>query len=337
MKAVVLYGPGNVAVGDLPIKDLAPSEVRVKVAYCGICGSDHHKVSGKKNTRPVTYPVALGHEISGVVAEIGEGVTEFQPGDRVTVDPNWGCGKCDFCKNGQKAFCKNSRGVVKGMAEYINAPVENIYHIPDSLSLRDAALAEPLACCLRGIDLLGVRHGERVALVGLGAIGTIMIQLIKSAGAGEIVVIEYDETKEALAKELGADIFICSKDEDKIAEYAKNYNVDKVIECVGNSSAHLCALSVAGRGATVVMFGVADSAKTTPISLYDAFIKELTIKTSYINPYTTERAIRVLSSGMLDTSKIIHRELNMEEAAEEFMNPKLSRFGKLIVKIENRH
>lgn len=334
MKAVVLYGPGNVAVGDLPLKDLAVGEVRVKIAYCGICGSDHHKVSGKKNTRPVTYPVALGHEISGVVADVGEGVTEFKPGDRVTVDPNWGCGKCEFCKDGKKSFCKNSRGVVKGMAEYINAPVENVYHIPEKLSLRDAALAEPLACCLRGADLLGVRHGERVALVGLGAIGTIMIQLIKNAGAGEIIVVEYDETKEALAKELGADVFICSKNEEKVAEYAAKYNVDKVIECVGNTGAQLSALSIAGRGATVVMFGVADSAKTTPISLYDAFIKELTIKTSYVNPYTTERAVRVLASGMLDTSKIIHRELTMEEAAEEFMNPQLSRFGKLLVKID---
>ena len=185
----------------------------------------------------------------------------------------------------------------------------------------------------RGADLLGVKHGERVALVGLGAIGTIMIQLIKSAGAGEIIVIEYDESKEALAKELGADEFICSKDEEKIAEYASKYNVDKVIECVGNTGAQLSALAIAGRGATVVMFGVADSAKTTPISLYDAFIKELTIKTSFVNPYTTERAVRLLASGILNTEKIIHRELTMEEAAEEFMNPKLSRFGKLLVKI----
>lgn len=334
MKAVVLYGPGNVAVGELPLKDLAPNEVQVKVSYCGICGSDHHKVSGKKNTRPVTYPVALGHEISGIVSAVGDDVSEFKAGDRVTVDPNWGCGKCEFCKNGKKAFCKNSRGVVKGMAEYVNAPVENVYHIPERLSLRDAALAEPVACCLRGADLLGVKHGERVALVGLGAIGTIMIQLIRSAGAGEIVVIEYDEAKEQLAKKLGANVFICSKNEEKIAEYASLNNVDKVIECVGNSSAHLSALSVAGRGATVVMFGVADSATATPISLYDAFIKELTIKTSYVNPYTTERAIRILASGMLDTSKIIHRELTMEEAADEFMSPKLSRFGKLLVKID---
>ena len=334
MKAVVLYGPGNVAVGDLPIKELGAGEVRVKIAYCGICGSDHHKVEGKKNTRKVTYPVALGHEISGTVEAVGEGVTEFKAGDRVTVDPNWGCGKCEFCKRGQRSYCQNSRGVVKGMAEYINAPVENVYALPDSLSLRDAALAEPVSCCLRGADLLGVRHGERVCLVGLGAIGAIMIQLIKSAGAGEIIVIEYDESKESLAKELGADVFICSKDEAKIEEYASKHNVDKVIECVGNTSAQLSALTVAGRGATVVMFGVADSAKTTPISLYDAFIKELTIKTSYVNPYTTERAIRILSSGMLDTSKIIYRELTMEEAAEEFMSPKLSRFGKLLVKID---
>ena len=334
MKAVVLYGPKNVAVGDLPLADLGAGEVRVKVAYCGICGSDHHKVEGKKNTRKVTYPVALGHEMSGIVDSVGEGVTEFKPGDRVTVDPNWGCGKCEFCKNGQRSYCKNSRGVVKGMAEYINAPVENVYSLPDRLSLRDAALAEPLACCLRGADLLGVKHGERVALVGLGAIGTIMIQLIKSAGAGEIVVVEYDESKEALARELGADEFICSKDEEKIAEYAAKYNVDKVIECVGNTGAHLSALAIAGRGATVVMFGVADSAKTTPISLYDAFIKELTIKTSYVNPYTTERAVRLLASGILNTEKIIYRELSMEEAAEEFMNPTLSRFGKLLVKID---
>jgi 2-desacetyl-2-hydroxyethyl bacteriochlorophyllide A dehydrogenase len=334
MKAVVLYAPGNVAVGDLPLKDLAPGEVRVKIAYCGICGSDFHKVEGKKNTRKVTYPVALGHEISGIVDGVGDGVTEFKQGDRVTVDPNWGCGKCEFCKYGKRSYCKNSRGVVKGMAEYINAPVENVYALPDRISLRDAALAEPVACCLRGADLLGVRHGERVALVGLGAIGTIMIQLIRSAGAGEIIVIEYDETKENLAYELGADLFICSKDEKRIAEYSENYNVDKVIECVGNTSAQLTALNIAGRGATVVMFGVADSAKTTPISLYDAFIKELTIKTSYINPYTTERAVRLLASGILNTNKIIHRELTMEEAADEFMNPQLSRFGKLLVKID---
>ena len=126
MKAVVLYGPKNVAVGDLPLAELKAGEVRVKVAYCGICGSDHHKVEGKKNTRKVTYPVALGHEISGVVDSVGEGVTEFKAGDRVTVDPNWGCGKCEFCKDGKKSYCKNSRGVVKGMAEYINAPVENV-------------------------------------------------------------------------------------------------------------------------------------------------------------------------------------------------------------------
>ena len=141
----------------------------MRVAFCGICGSDFHKVAGKKNTHPVRYPVPLGHEISGVVESVGEGVTAFRVGDPVTVDPNWTCGKCYYCKNGQSSFCENGRGVVKGMAEYVVSPEENVYPLPEGLSLRDAALCEPLACCLRGVDLLGIRHGERVALIGLGA------------------------------------------------------------------------------------------------------------------------------------------------------------------------
>ena len=101
MKAVILYGPHEVGVGELPKPPIRENDVCVKVAYCGICGSDFHKFEGKKNTHPIRYPVALGHEISGIVAEVGAAVTEFRPGDRVTVDPNWSCGKCRYCKAGK--------------------------------------------------------------------------------------------------------------------------------------------------------------------------------------------------------------------------------------------
>ena len=148
MKAVVLYGPKNVNIGQLPMADLKAEEVRVKVAYCGICGSDFHKYAGKKNTHTIHYPVALGHEVSGVIAEVGVEVTEYKVGDRVTVDPNWSCGKCHYCKEGKPSFCEHARGVVKGMAEYVVSPVENVYPLPDSLPLRDAVLAEPLAFLL---------------------------------------------------------------------------------------------------------------------------------------------------------------------------------------------
>lgn len=333
MKAVILNGPGSVTVGEFPTPLPKAGEVRVRVAFCGICGSDFHKVAGRKNTRPVRYPVPLGHEISGVVESVGEGVTAFCPGDAVTVDPNWSCGRCRYCQNGQRSFCENSRGVVKGMAEYVVAPQENVYRLPTGLSLRDAALCEPLACCLHGMDQLDVRQGESVALVGLGSIGAIMLQLIRAAGAGEILVIDANEARRTLALELGATAFLNARDADAIAAYAKTHPVMRVMECVGVGAAQQTALEVAGRGATVVMFGVSDAAQTLPLSLYDVFYKELTIKASFINPNTTHRALQLLAGGTLAVDKILAGEITMEEAAAEMLSPTLSRQGKVLVRV----
>lgn len=333
MKAVILYGPHEVGVGELPKPPVRENDVCVKVAYCGICGSDFHKFEGKKNTHPIRYPVALGHEISGIVAEVGAAVTEFRPGDRVTVDPNWSCGKCRYCKAGKPSFCENARGVVKGMAEFVVSPEENVYHLPDTLGLREAALTEPLSCCLHGVDLLDVKQGERVALVGFGAIGAMMLQLLRSAGAGEITVVEYREEKREQALELGAARFIPSEDAEAVEAYAKETPADKVIECVGRAAAQDTALRIAGKGATVVFFGVADSAEKLPVSFYDAFSKELTIKTSFVNPHTTARAVELLNSGLLRTDRIICAEIDMEQAAEEIRHPKFSRGGKVLVRV----
>lgn len=334
MKAVVLHGPQRVELGDLPVAALGAGDVRVRVAYCGICGSDFHKVAGKQNTRAITYPVALGHEISGVVEAVGEDVTAFQVGDRVTVDPNWSCGKCYYCKIGKTSFCEHSRGVVKGMAETVTAPQENVYRLPKGLSLREAALAEPVSCCLRGLDLMDLHAGERVALVGFGAIGAIMLALLRNSGAGEIAVVEYNEQRRSLAMQMGAAVFFGAGDAKEMAEYARTHPIDRVIECVGNSAAQQTALQIAGRGATVVMFGVSDAAERLNLSMYDAFIKELTIRTSYVNPHTTERAIRLLERGAIDADRVIRRIISMEEAVEEFRCPKHTKLGKVLVRID---
>ena len=333
MKAVILHGPGEVSLGEFPTPAVKAGEVRVKVAYCGICGSDHHKVAGKRNTHPIHYPVPLGHEISGVVAEVGEGVTQFSVGDRVTVDPNWSCGKCRYCKDGKPSFCESARGVVKGMAEYVSSPVENVYRLPDGLDLRTAALAEPLACCLHGMDLLGVRQGEAVALVGFGAIGKIMLQLIRAAGAGEITVIETDERKCEEAYRMGATHFISPLQKEELRALADRVGFDRVIECVGVRAAQQTAIDVANKGATVVLFGVSDAAETLPLSVYELFAKELTLKGSFVNPYTSARAVSLLASDVLDTDAIIYKEISMEEAVEEFKKPNYSKFGKVLVRV----
>lgn len=333
MKAIILHGKENISYGDFPTPELHAGEVKVAVAYCGICGSDMHKYAGKQNTHPIKYPVPLGHEISGVIAEVGEGVTEFQVGDRVTVDPNWSCGKCKYCKAGKPSFCEHARGVVKGMADYVVSPIENVYRLPDNLPLRSAALAEPLACCLHGMDLLGVRQGECVALVGYGAIGEIMLALIKNAGAGNIIVIEPNEAKRERALAQGATRFVNPMNSDEFAAVCEEFIVDKVMECVGNRAAQTTALKVAGKGGTVVFFGVSDAAEKLDFSVYDAFTKELTVKTSFVNPYTTARAVDMLASGMLDCDSLIHCDISVEEALEEIRNPVHIKQGKVLVRI----
>lgn len=334
MKAVILHGKYDVSVEDFPVATVGETDVKIAVSYCGLCGSDLHKYEGKKNTHPIHYPVPLGHEISGHVVEVGSRAAGFKVGDPVTIDPNWSCGRCSFCQRGLTQFCVNARGVVKGMAQYVVAPVENVYHLPEEMDLRVAALTEPAACCLHGMDLLDMHLGDVGAIVGFGAIGQIMFQLMHAAGASSIYVIDTDESKRERAEEFGAAGFVLATDAEAISRLAQSVNIDKVMECVGVHEAQQMAILLAGKGATVVLFGVSDEADVLPFSAYEAFTKELTIKTSFVNPHTTQRAIAVLNSGLLDTDKLICKELSMEEIVTELAERKYCRSGKVIVKID---
>ena len=335
MKAAVLFGPHDLRVTDFPDPEMSPDGVMIRVSYCGICGTDFHKFAGGSGSRPVKYPVPLGHEVSGIVEAVGPEVRQFKPGDRVTVDPNWSCGKCWYCRNGKRYLCTNSRGVVKGMAEFVCPPEENVYRIPDSLSLEAAALTEPLSCCLHGVDQLDVRLGETVAIVGFGAIGQLIFQLLKHSAAGKIIVIETVEEKRALALEMGAYLFVDPLTEN-VSETIRNAGiecVEKVIECVGLPVTAETALDIAGRGATVVLFGVGAPDAVIRLRQYDAFSKELVIKTSFINPFTAGRALELLESGTVDASRSISRIITLDEFPEEIRTRRYSRQGKVLVKI----
>lgn len=334
MNALVLTGKHNVHVGQFPEPPLDANAVKISVAYCGLCGTDLHKYEGKSGSRPLQLPVPLGHEISGVVEEIGENVTCFRPGDRVTVDPNWSCGRCHFCQCGLVHMCENSRGVVKGMADYICPPQENVYKIPDNLSLRDAALAEPLSCCLHGMDLLDVQLGENVVIIGMGAIGAIMVQLCKKAAAADIIVIETAEEKREKAFQLGATRFINPLKTDPVAALAEMGvgNIRKVMECVGVPDTISTALNVAGKCARVVLFGLGDPEKPVAFDQYAAVLKELDIQCSFLNPHTISRAIHLLACGAIDVDVVISKEMSAEDLVQELKDRTYSRRGKVLVK-----
>jgi 2-desacetyl-2-hydroxyethyl bacteriochlorophyllide A dehydrogenase len=333
MKAIVLYGKHDVRLADFPESTVAEDSVKIQVAYCGLCGSDLNKYEGNKSTHPVHYPVPLGHEISGVIIEVGSKVTRFKPGDHVTVDPNWSCGKCHWCQNGKYMFCEDAKGVVKGMAEYVVSPESNVYRIPEGMDLRTAALTEPISCCLHGIDLLELQAGDTAAVVGFGAIGTMMVQLLKAVGAGKIIVVEADKSKRNAAIKMGASEFVCSLDRNSINRLAEKADILRVIECVGLSPAQELALHIAGKGATVVLFGVADEMDRLSFNSYDAFTKELSIKMSFVNPHTTARALAVLNSGVLAVNGLIGKVLSMAEMPNEIQTRVHSRKGKVLVEV----
>ena len=164
MKAGYYIGDYGYEVRDIPDRKPEADEVKIRVAWCGLCGTDIHKFQGKNGASVVVPPIILGHECSGIVTEVGPDCKYFQPGDRVACDPSWGCGKCIWCQQGLPNFCLERHGVAKGFAQYVYPPEKNVYHIADTLDLEAAAFTEPLSCAIHGMDLIQVQSGKTVAM-----------------------------------------------------------------------------------------------------------------------------------------------------------------------------
>lgn len=338
MKAAVYHGVHDLRVEEVPVRELEDNEVLIQVKYCGVCGTDMHIYNGDGGSFEVTPPLIPGHEFSGVVAKTGGKVKAVKVGDRVSGDPNDMCGECYFCKNGMQHFCTNNIGVGTtvngGFAEYVIMREKQVYKFSEDLSFIEAAMAEPVSCCLHGIDLCNIRAGSTVLVMGGGPIGMIMLQLAKNAGAARLIMSEPVAEKREQAMKLGATKTINPMEEDVqavLADYCEN--VDVVIECVGNIHTQEDAIKFAGKGATIMYFGLASPNEALPLKPDDVFKKELTITSSFINPYAFERALRVLESKSLELESLIANIIPLDNIAEVFTNKEIVRAGKAMIKI----
>ncbi|MGO5051688.1 zinc-dependent alcohol dehydrogenase family protein [Lachnospiraceae bacterium LCP25S3_G4] len=338
MKAAVYYGKHDLRVEEVPEKELKENEVMIKVKYCGVCGTDIHIFNGEGGSSSVTPPLIPGHEFSGVVAKVGTAVKTLKVGDKVTADPNDMCGECYYCKNGKQHFCNNNIGIGTtvdgGFAEYVVMREKQVYKFSDKLSFMEAAMTEPIACCLHGIDLCEIKYGSTVLVMGGGPIGMIMLQLAKHAGASKVIMSEPVEEKRELALKLGADKVINPLEEDVkdiLGEYSAN--IDVVIECVGNVRTQADAIQFAGKGATIMYFGLAAPGESFPIQPDDIFKKELKITSSFINPYTFERAVQVLESQTINLESLITNVVPLDEIVDVFTKPEYRRTGKVVIKV----
>lgn len=321
MKASRFLGNKTFAVADLPTPHAGPGELVLRNQVCGVCGTDVHIYHGEPGSADVNPPVVLGHEYSGEVVEVGEGVTSFAVGDHVTVDPNIYCGHCAYCQNGKKQLCPSMEaiGVTRdgGFAQYSRIPASQAFKLEPTVPWEAAAMAEPLACCLHGIDLAGIQVGDKVCVVGGGAIGLLMVQLAKLSGASQIVLSEPNEKRRQVGLQLGANAALDPTRPDSREAFAQVLGgANVVIECVGNVPAVKSAFQFAGKGATVLLFSVPKVDATFDLPLFDVYKKELTIKGSFVNPDTHARAVALINSGKVDFGPIITHRFTLDQLPE---------------------
>ncbi len=338
MKALLLEEVKKLKICDIELRPLEPKEVLIDVAACGVCGTDIHLYKGEEGAGSSTLPLIMGHEFSGTVSKVGDEVKELKVGDRVSVDPNVFCNECFECRRGKTLFCENAQAygvsMFGGFAEQCIAEERAVFKIPDTLSLEHAALVEPVACCLHGIERANITPGDAVVVIGCGSIGQIMIQLATLSGAAQVIAVDPQQEKRDAAISLGAAYAIDPITQDVKAEIERLgiKTVQSVIECVGNPRTMEQAVDIGSRGATILLFGLTvPNAKMTILPLEQVFRKELTITSSFINPLVTEKTISLLAANKLNLDAIITDKIPLEDSVKIFTDDSYRRRGKILI------
>lgn len=340
MRSAVFYGKHDLRVEEHEMPKVGPKDILIQVKACGVCGTDIHIYEGDKGAAEVTPPAILGHEFSGVIANLSSEVQNYKIGDRVCIDPNCYCGVCEACRNGVAHYCNDMIGygttVNGGFAEYCAVNERQVYKLGENTSFEQGAMTEPVACCLHGIDMCEIQPGHQVVVIGGGMIGLLMLQLARLVGAAKVALLEPVEGKREVGKKLGADICIDPIHEDiktRLKEEGMTW-INTVIECVGRPSTIEQAIDIAGNKAVVMMFGLTKPDEKISVKPFQIFQKELELKASYINPYTQKRALDLIDSGRLDVSSMVYEVCGLDKLEDVLSKPELRANGKYIISPE---
>jgi 2-desacetyl-2-hydroxyethyl bacteriochlorophyllide A dehydrogenase len=282
-------------------------EVLIQVRASGICGTDVHIFRGAYMG---SYPVIPGHEFSGVVLEVGAGITRFKPGDRVAVEPNIACNNCANCLSNRQNFCLNWQavGVTRpgGMAETVLAPENAVFHI-GNLPFEQGAFVEPLSCVLHGVQRAAPELADRIAILGAGPIGCLLLQAVRLKGSCEVTMVDKNTARLAAAQALGADACLDSLDALKTDFY------DLVVDATGAIPVMNRTMEFARYGGKVLLFGVPPNGQRMNIEAFPIFRKGLTILSSFTSVRNSLQAVDLLSSGRIQVSELISHRLPLEE------------------------
>jgi L-iditol 2-dehydrogenase len=296
MNAAVLYGKRDVRIEQIPIPRVGPGEVLVRIKAALTCGTDLKVYRQGFHARMIVPPSVFGHELSGVVEEVGEGVESFAPGMRVVSANSGPCNECFFCERHLANLCEDLHFINGAYAEFIKIPErivrQNLLILPDNVSFHEAALVEPLACVLRAVEETGIVEGDKVVVIGLGPIGLMFVQTLKRLGA-TVIAAGKREYQLGVARKMGAD-FVVDSTHSNVVEQVRNITngrrgADFVIEAVGTTETWQKAMGMVRRGGTINLFGGCPSGTHIPLDTTLIHYSEITIKASF---HHTPRHIR---------------------------------------------
>ncbi len=318
MRAVVISSPGNVQVENVADPTPRPGEVLVRVGACGICGTDLHLLDGDS---PLThYPVIPGHEFAGEIVALGSevvakgGEAAITVGSRVAVEPNLFCGYCEPCRTGHENLCLNYHaiGVTTGgaIAQYVSVPWKKVYHLPDSISLREGSLIEPISCAVHGMHRLQPKSGDTVLIVGAGTMGLLLLQLVVRGGASRVAMVDVNTKRLVSAEALGArrtytDIKHALEDEPT--------GFDCVVDATGVASVVENAFMAVKRGGKLMVFGVASPEARISLSPFRIYNEEITVLGSMAVLFSFQPALDLMSAGVINTEAMLTTALPLED------------------------
>ena len=324
MRVAVYYSNSDVRPEERPRPAIGPGELLMRIRASGICGSDLMEWYRKPKA-----PIVLGHEVAGVVEEVGEGVETFAVGDRIVTTHHVPCNRCRYCLTDRHSVCPTLHATTfdpGGFAEFVRLPAVNVdrgtFHLPDGVTFDEGSFVEPLACVIRGQRLTGIKPGDSVAVLGSGVSGILQIQLAKATGAGRIIATDVSEQRLQLAMKFGADAALKADTPNvvqKIIDANAGHAIDRVLVCAAARSALEQALEVVDLGGTVLFFAPLLPEETLDYPAHDLWKKGISIVHSYAGPPADmQAALDLIAAKRIDVANMVTHRLPLEQTQKGF-------------------
>ena len=326
MRAAFLYGVKNLQVENIAIPKVEPGEVLVKVRAATTCGTDIKIFQRGYVSGIIKLPTVFGHEWAGDVVKVGDGVVWPKEGMRVRAGNSAPCLRCRMCQKQKYNLCENMIWLWGAYAEYIRVPARivmlNTQEIPPSVTYEEAAITEPLACVLHGIEEAHIKLGDTIAIIGAGPIGLLHLLSAKKMGTERVIISDTVDERLQLAQELGADVLINAKHEDateKVKRLTDGYGADVVIEAIGSPATWEQALKMVRKGGTVLEFGGCPPGTEIRVSTELLHYGEVTLLGSFhATPAHFKKALNLIASGTLNVKPLITRKMKLDEIGDAF-------------------